>query len=141
MHKICKRKKIDIENIKDGAAAEDTKDLYNRAVDFYSYLFKLLLDFANSNETLLSITDGSDLNDSDQTMKVNASVLITTHGGFIRQMLRYFYQDFSCSLLYDDIRQCSPNTGVSTFLVRVRSHDQKILVQRLELHSKRHLKL
>ncbi|EDV26910.1 uncharacterized protein TRIADDRAFT_54326 [Trichoplax adhaerens] len=131
LRKVCKRKHIGMENIKDGPDAEDTKDLYSRA----------LMDFATSNETLLPIVDcKNDVNHSDQVMQVNASILITTHGGLIRQMLRYFNSELGCNLLYDDIRKCSPNTGVSTFLIRIRNHDCKILVQRLELHSERHLK-
>ncbi|GAB6018554.1 hypothetical protein CHUAL_000249 [Chamberlinius hualienensis] len=72
--------------------------------------------------------------------KLVANVLLVSHGGFIRELIRYFVDELNCTLPGGKAQASliTPNTGLSVFKVSVSSTDvPKIMC--LEIHNRNHL--
>ena len=73
-----------------------------------------------------------------QDLSPTAHVLVVTHGGVIRVLLHYF-ETLGCSLLGNALKT-SPNTGLSSFIVRIDASGVCISLDCLCLHCSDHLK-
>lgn len=79
--------------------------------------------------------------DDDLPPAIAANILIVSHGGFLRELLRYFIDELDTAVpggKAQAFRTC-PNTGISRFTVSIQSTDDKIRVTCLEIHDKDHL--
>lgn len=72
---------------------------------------------------------------------IDAQVLVISHGGPIREMIRYLTEVLGVSMPGGKgaaLRPC-PNTGFSTFFVSLEDEAGEVTVTCLNLHSKDHL--
>ncbi|KAG1674315.1 Fructose-2,6-bisphosphatase TIGAR [Nymphon striatum] len=79
--------------------------------------------------------------DDDLPPAIAANILIASHGGFIRELLRYFVEELDCAVPGGKAQalRTSPNTGISRFTVSIQPSDDKIRVTCLDIHDKDHL--
>lgn len=73
-----------------------------------------------------------------QDLSPTAHVLAVTHGGIIRMLLQHF-ETLGCSLLGNATRT-SPNTGLSSFVVKIDASGVCISLDCLCMHCNDHLK-
>ncbi|XP_051889488.1 fructose-2,6-bisphosphatase TIGAR-like isoform X2 [Pristis pectinata] len=125
--------------------AETVAEVQARAEDFFNYLCQLLMENTEKGngapdqfEAVADYSGGlhislknpscvdfnsSDINDDNSGTPVDlmANVLVVSHGGFIRQWVRYFVEDLKCLLpqSFDESKAFSvcPNTAVSSFII------------------------
>uniref|UniRef100_T1JCK4 Fructose-2,6-bisphosphatase TIGAR n=1 Tax=Strigamia maritima TaxID=126957 RepID=T1JCK4_STRMM len=73
---------------------------------------------------------------------VVANVLVVSHGGLLKELIRHFVEDLDCKLPPGSGMQAfkiSPNTGLSKFTVCLRDEDKKPTVTCHLIHDDNHL--
>uniref|UniRef100_A0A646QJ07 Fructose-2,6-bisphosphatase TIGAR n=1 Tax=Hemiscolopendra marginata TaxID=943146 RepID=A0A646QJ07_9MYRI len=77
----------------------------------------------------------------DVSPALTANVLIVSHGGLLRELIRHFVEDLGCTIPggKGQAFRISPNTGLSKFTVSVLENDEKPKVICLLIHDKDHL--
>ncbi|XP_004459074.1 fructose-2,6-bisphosphatase TIGAR isoform X1 [Dasypus novemcinctus] len=112
-----------------------------RGKDFFEFLCQLILKEAgqkeqisqgapsNSLETSLAEIFplvknlGSEFNSNGGPPGLEASVLVVSHGAYMRSLFGYFLTDLKCSLAVplskSEIASVSPNTGISLFIINL----------------------
>ncbi|XP_032833914.2 fructose-2,6-bisphosphatase TIGAR [Petromyzon marinus] len=129
---------------------ETLEQLKTRLVDFFLELCSLIA--SRRAETCNGIKPSACRAESDTaTAAVDsaADVLVVTHGGLIREWIRYLTEDLGCPVPAEwrqRLLVVSPNTGVSRFLVSLPDGADgadggplPTTVQCLQLHSSSHL--
>lgn len=108
---------------------ESIQQLAQRAVEFFDDLCKNLVQNVEDGETLND--DGKSLESRVEKASSSdsvANVLITCHGGTIRQLFYHFARDIPSEFLCkgkDKIWKLCPNTGVSRFEIFVGKTTKK----------------
>ncbi|XP_072922437.1 fructose-2,6-bisphosphatase TIGAR-like [Hemitrygon akajei] len=125
--------------------AETVDEVQARAEDFFNYLCQLPMENTDkgygtpdqfdevadySGGLHISVknpccvhTNSSNVNDDNSSSPVDlmANILIVSHGGFIRQWVKYFVEDLKCLLPQscDEFKAFSvcPNTAISSFII------------------------
>ncbi|XP_075408309.1 fructose-2,6-bisphosphatase TIGAR [Tenrec ecaudatus] len=106
-----------------------------RGKDFFSYLCQLVLKEAGQQEQPSQEAPGNSLESSltevfplgknsrggDAAPGLAASVLVVSHGAYMKTLFGYFLSDLKCSLpatlSKSELVSVSPNTGMSLFIV------------------------
>ncbi|KAM9671872.1 fructose-2,6-bisphosphatase TIGAR isoform 1-T1 [Trichechus inunguis] len=110
-----------------------------RGKDFFEFLCQLILKEADQKEQFsqgvpgrlletslaeifpLGKNCGSEFNSHDGTTGLVASVLVVSHGAYMRSLFSYFLTDLKCSLpatlSKSELMLVSPNTGMSLFII------------------------
>lgn len=78
------------------------------------------------------------INHLTKVVNNNDKVLIVTHGGVIREFMRYFRDEFKCDFKGQEIMRVTPNTAINTFQILIDSN-QKLKVECIQLHDCNHL--
>lgn len=65
-------------------------------------------------------------------------ILIVTHGGVIREFLRFFRDECHCDFYGMEIMKVTPNTGVSVFVIDFLEN-KKVRAKFFKLHDRAHL--
>ena len=113
--------------------------LKRRGKDFFEFLCQLILKEADQNEQFsqeapssclesslaeifpLGKNCASTFNSDSGTPGLAASVLVVSHGAYIRSLLDYFLTDLKCSfpatLSRSELTSVSPNTGMTVFIL------------------------
>lgn len=78
------------------------------------------------------------INQLVKTASNNDKVLIVTHGGVIREFMRYFRDELNCDFKGHEIMRVTPNTALNTFQVSI-GLNQKIRVECIKIHYTPHL--
>lgn len=86
-----------------------------------------------------SIDSSNDDYDSPQCLIAN--VLVVSHGGILREMIRHFVENLGCSLPggKGQALRLSPNTGLSKFTVSLTDVNENPKIICLLIHDKDHL--
>ena len=68
-------------------------------------------------------------------------VLVVSHGGWIKELMMHFYEDFDCQIPggKDEAKRTTPNTGISRFRVTVSDQDLQPTLLCLMVHNKDHM--
>lgn len=95
---------------------------------------------ATERERRLSVCSSSDENDCSPDLAGN--VLVVSHGGLLKELVRYFLEELGCSLPggKKQAMRISPNAGLSKFTVSVGDDDSerpKIICH--QIHDRHHL--
>lgn len=79
--------------------------------------------------------------DCDSVPRPIANVLVVSHGGLLREMMRHFIENLGCSLPggKGQALRLSPNTGLSKFTVSITDLNEKPKIICLLIHDKDHL--
>lgn len=118
---------------------ETLDQLKRRGKDFFEFLCQLILKEAGQNEQFsqeapssclesslaeifpLGKNCASTFNSDSGTPGLAASVLVVSHGAYIRSLLDYFLTDLKCSfpatLSRSELTSVSPNTGMTVFIL------------------------
>lgn len=110
-----------------------------RGKDFFNILCQLILQEAGQNEQFsqgapsncletslaeifpLGKTCASESNSDSDAPGLVASVLVVSHGAYMKSLFNYFLTDLKCSLPStlnkSELMSVSPNTGISLFIV------------------------
>ncbi|XP_077025844.1 fructose-2,6-bisphosphatase TIGAR isoform X2 [Tamandua tetradactyla] len=133
-----------------------------RGKDFFEYLCQLILKEASQKEQFsqgvpgnsletslaeifpLAKNLGSKFNSNGSTPGLAASVLVVSHGAYMRSLFDYFLTDLKCSLpatvSKSEIVSVSPNTGVSLFIINLEEGKEvKPAIQCVCMNLKEHL--
>ncbi|KAK3096558.1 hypothetical protein FSP39_001288 [Pinctada imbricata] len=102
------------------------------------------LDKEDSKKVKISSSrEGSHMDDRDCESHLAADVLLVSHGGFIKELLKYFTQDLGCELPGGNnlaFRICQ-NCSISKFIVSMSQNNLKLpSIKCLYLNEKNHLK-
>ncbi|XP_037677532.1 fructose-2,6-bisphosphatase TIGAR isoform X2 [Choloepus didactylus] len=86
----------------------------------------------------------SEFNSNGSTPGLAASVLVVSHGAYMRSLFDYFLTDLKCSLpatvSKSEIASVSPNTGISLFIINLEEGKEgKPTVQCVCMNLKEHL--
>ncbi|XP_048372152.1 fructose-2,6-bisphosphatase TIGAR isoform X2 [Sphaerodactylus townsendi] len=141
---------------------ETLEEVKARGEDFFATLCRLIVKEACQEKQAPERTAGNDA-DKPSTLLTNhhgsrefhsnpigateelfASVLVVSHGAYMRSWLSYFVSDLGCilpaSLTKTELSSVSPNTGVSQFIVKLESKDNiKPKIQCICLNKNDHL--
>lgn len=93
-------------------------------------------------ERISSISSGrNSFDDGDVIPPVIANIILVSHGGCLRELVRYFIEELDCKIpgSMGHALRVSPNTGVSKFTVTFSDTDEKPKVTCLLIHDKDHL--
>ena len=132
---------------------ETLEDIRHRAEDFFSEICDIMLHRtqhaqgydAEEDHCESTSRNSCDVEVIDEVSKDPANVLVVSHKGLIREMLRYFCSELGCQLPRRSGRRVnmdSSYTGVSVFRVRVERTDDllnNIHVECLLLNDNSHL--
>ena len=113
--------------IPDGA--ETCQDVENRAAMF----FKRLLKELNLSREQLCDEHGLELDNGTP-----ADVLLVSHGGWIRSLIKHFVKDFPSHFSMEKKKQICPNTGVCVFELSLDGGEVKG-IECLQFYDKSHL--
>lgn len=91
------------------------------------------------HERRLSVCSSCDDADSGPTLIAN--ILVVSHGGWLRELFRYFVEDLECSVPggKKQALRISPNAGLSKFTVSLEEQDGHPKIICLQIHDKQHL--
>ena len=144
-----------IENINNSLLnkLETLEDIRHRAEDFFSEICDIMLHRTHHAQSYDADEDhcestsrnSCDVDVMNEISKDPANVLVVSHKGLIREMLRYFCSELGCKLPRRSGRRVnldSSYTGVSVFRVRVERTDDllnNIHVECLLLNDNSHL--
>lgn len=95
----------------------------------------------NSDRHNRKVSMQSIASDDSNYPEIDAHVLVVSHGGSIREIIRYLVEELGVTTPGGKgaaLRPC-PNTGFSTFFVSVEEDASEVSVTCLNLHSKDHL--
>lgn len=101
-----------------------------------------LLEHRLTSMSSVSSGRNSSFDDADIVPVVAGEVLVVSHGGLIKELMKHFIEDFNCKVPGGKghaMRVC-PNTGVSRFMVTLSELDWQPTVTCLLIHDKDHLK-
>ncbi|XP_006172095.1 fructose-2,6-bisphosphatase TIGAR [Tupaia chinensis] len=112
-----------------------------RGKDFFEFLCQLILKETGQKEQFpqgapsncleaslaeifpLGKNHGSEFNPDSGAPELVASVLVVSHGGYMKGLFEYFVTDLKCSLPTTqskfELTSVSPNTGISVFVVNL----------------------
>ncbi|XP_013413023.1 fructose-2,6-bisphosphatase TIGAR isoform X2 [Lingula anatina] len=93
-------------------------------------------------ERISSISSGrNSFDDGDVIPPIVANVLIASHGGCLKELIRHFVDDLECKVFggRGHALRVSPNTGLSRFTITLSEFDDKPKVTCLLIHDKDHL--
>nr|XP_045380477.1 fructose-2,6-bisphosphatase TIGAR isoform X2 [Camelus bactrianus] len=132
-----------------------------RGKDFFEFLCQLILKEAGQNEQCSQEAPSNHLetslaerfplgNNCAPRSKSKpgapgfaASVLVVSHGGYLKSLLGYFLTDLECSfpatLSRSELSSVSPNTGISVFIVSLEEGDVKPTTQCVCVNLQDHL--
>ncbi|XP_020948106.1 fructose-2,6-bisphosphatase TIGAR isoform X1 [Sus scrofa] len=132
-----------------------------RGKDFFEFLCQLILKEAGQNEQCsqeapsncleaslaeifpLGKNCASTFNSDGAALGLAASVLVVSHGAYMRNLLGYFLTDLKCSLpatlSRSELTSVSPNTGMSVFIVNCEKGEGKPTAQCVCAHLQDHL--
>ncbi|XP_037008790.2 fructose-2,6-bisphosphatase TIGAR [Artibeus jamaicensis] len=110
-----------------------------RGIEFFEFLCQLILKEAGQKEPISSKTSSTNLetslaeifplekncaskfNSDSSAPELVASVLVVSHGAYMRSLFNYFLTDLKCSLpatlSTSELTSVSPNTGISLFII------------------------
>lgn len=91
------------------------------------------------HERRLSVCSSCDDADSDPILIAN--ILVVSHGGWLRELFRYFVEDLDCSVPggKKQALRISPNAGLSKFTVALEEPGGHPKIICLQIHDKQHL--
>ena len=101
-----------------------------------------LLEHRLTSMSSVSSGRNSSFDDADVVPSMAGEVLVVSHGGLIKEMMKHFIEDLSCKVPGGKghaMRVC-PNTGVSRFTVTLGEADLRPTVTCLLIHDKDHLR-
>ncbi|XP_022251815.1 fructose-2,6-bisphosphatase TIGAR-like isoform X2 [Limulus polyphemus] len=83
----------------------------------------------------------SSSDDMEDALPLMADVLIVTHGGWLKELIRHFVEDLGCVVPggKKQAMRISPNTGLSRFTICFEKEDIKPRVICHQIHEKDHL--
>lgn len=133
-----------------------------RGIDFFEFLCQLILKEADQKEQFSQGSPGNCLETSlaeifplgkNCSSKVNsdsgvpglaASVLVVSHGAYMRSLFDYFLTDLKCSLpatlRRSEVMSVTPNTGMSLFIINFEEgREVKPTVQCICMNLQDHL--
>ncbi|KAM6216233.1 fructose-2,6-bisphosphatase TIGAR [Rhynchocyon petersi] len=142
---------------------ETLNEVKMRGKDFFEFLCQLILKEANQEERLAQKTPdnyletslaekfplgkncGSELNPDGSAPGLVASVLVVSHGAYMRSLFGYFVNDLQCSLpaalSKPELTSVSPNTGMSLFIVNMEEgKDVKPALKCIGMNLQDHLR-
>uniref|UniRef100_A0A8C6I2B2 Fructose-2,6-bisphosphatase TIGAR n=1 Tax=Mus spicilegus TaxID=10103 RepID=A0A8C6I2B2_MUSSI len=118
---------------------ETVEQVKMRGKDFFDFICQLILGKAGQRESILPGAPGSGLesslaevfpvgkhgslgaNPKGGTLGLAASILVVSHGAYMRSLFGYFLSDLRCSLpgARDklELSSITPNTGISVFII------------------------
>lgn len=115
---------------------ETLDEVKTRGKDFFEYLCQLILKEAEpfpqgapSNSLEASLAEifplgknhATEFNSDSSAPGLVASVLVVSHGAYMRSLFGYFLTDLTCSLpatlSKSELMSVSPNTGMSVFII------------------------
>lgn len=118
---------------------ETVEQVKMRGKDFFDFICQLILGKAGQRESVLPGAPGSGLesslaevfpvgkhgslgaNPKGGTLGLAASILVVSHGAYMRSLFGYFLSDLRCSLpgARDklELSSITPNTGISVFII------------------------
>lgn len=91
------------------------------------------------HERRLSVCSSCDDADSDPVLIAN--ILVVSHGGWLRELFRYFVEDLECSVPggKKQALRISPNAGLSKFTVSLEEQGGYPKIICHQIHDKQHL--
>ena len=99
--------------------------------------------FEHRLSSLSSVSSGrnSSFDDGDSLPVLIADVLVVSHGGFLKEMIKHFMEDLGCKIPggKGHALRVSPNTGISKFTVTLSEGEEKPRLTCLSIHDKDHL--
>jgi fructose-2,6-bisphosphatase len=120
-----------------------------RGKDFFEFLCQLVLEEAGQKEQFspgtrstsletcltevfpLGKSSNSEFNAGGGGPGLAASVLVVSHGAFMRNLFDYFLTDLRCSLPAAlskfELTSVSPNTGISLFVIHLEEGRQPVI--------------
>ncbi|XP_059880121.1 fructose-2,6-bisphosphatase TIGAR isoform X1 [Delphinus delphis] len=132
-----------------------------RGKDFFEFLCQLILKEAGQNEQFsqeapsdclesslaeifpLGKNCTSTFNSDSGAPGLVASVLVVSHGAYMRSLLDYFLTDLKCSfpvtLSRSELTSVSPNTGMSVFIINCEKGEVKPTTQCVCVNLQGHL--
>ncbi|XP_066224707.1 fructose-2,6-bisphosphatase TIGAR [Saccopteryx leptura] len=133
-----------------------------RGIDFFEFLCQLILKEAAQKVALSSGTpsngletslaemfrlgknSGSKFNSDSGAPELAASVLVVSHGAYMRSLFNYFLTDLKCSLpatlSESELLSVIPNTGISLFIINSeKEREVKATVQCVCMNLEEHL--
>ncbi|XP_036722996.1 fructose-2,6-bisphosphatase TIGAR isoform X1 [Balaenoptera musculus] len=132
-----------------------------RGKDFFEFLCQLILKEAGQNEQFsqeapsdclesslaeifpLGKNCASKFNSDSGAPGLVASVLVVSHGAYMRSLLDYFLTDLKCSfpvtLSRSELTSVSPNTGMSVFIINFEKGEVKPTTQCVCVNLQGHL--
>ncbi|XP_029061316.1 fructose-2,6-bisphosphatase TIGAR isoform X2 [Monodon monoceros] len=132
-----------------------------RGKDFFEFLCQLILKEAGQNEQFsqeapsdclesslaeifpLGKNCASTFNSDSGAPGLVASVLVVSHGAYMRSLLDYFLTDLKCSfpvtLSRSELTSVSPNTGMSVFIINCEKGEVKPTTQCVCVNLQGHL--
>ncbi|XP_063641472.1 fructose-2,6-bisphosphatase TIGAR isoform X2 [Pan troglodytes] len=133
-----------------------------RGIDFFEFLCQLILKEADQKEQFSQGSPSNCLETSlaeifplgkNHSSKVNsdsgipglaASVLVVSHGAYMRSLFDYFLTDLKCSLpaalSRSELMSVTPNTGISLFIINFEEgREVKPMVQCICMNLQDHL--
>nr|KAF6454061.1 TP53 induced glycolysis regulatory phosphatase [Molossus molossus] len=133
-----------------------------RGIDFFEFLCQLILKEAGQKESCSSGTSAncletslaeifslgencaSKFNSDSEAPELVASVLVVSHGAYMKSLFDYFLTDLECSLpatqSKSEFVSVSPNTGISVFIINIeKGREVKPTIQCVCMNLQDHL--
>lgn len=100
-----------------------------------------LLEHRLSSISSISSGRNSSFDDGDGLALSAADVLVVSHGGFMKELIRHFIEDLGCKVPggKGHALRVSPNTGLSKFTVTAEEENGRPVITCLVIHDKDHL--
>ena len=100
-----------------------------------------LIEHRVSSISSISSGRNNSFDDFDTFPVLVAEVLVVSHGGLLKELVRHFVHDLGCHIPGGEsqIMRVSPNTGLSKFTISLLEEDGRPRVNCLLLHDKDHL--
>ncbi|XP_068017023.1 fructose-2,6-bisphosphatase TIGAR [Melanerpes formicivorus] len=126
------------------SGGETLDEVRERARDFFAFLCRLVLEWEQTEQDMDAAASRSsgapegqsvfpwtnpcsetELSSGGASQRLDANILVVSHGAYMRNWIGYFVSDLNCALPTDvaksQLSSVSPNTGVSHFLVKLES--------------------
>ncbi|KFV91050.1 Fructose-2,6-bisphosphatase TIGAR, partial [Eurypyga helias] len=111
-----------------------------RARDFFEFLCQLAVELEQKEQDVRDAASGSSGTSEEQlvfpwtnhcsednnggaSQRLDANILVVSHGAYMRNWIGYFVSDLNCTLpanlTKSQLSSVSPNTGVSHFIIKL----------------------
>ncbi|XP_070540678.1 uncharacterized protein [Ptychodera flava] len=122
---------------------EDSDDEIAESEVYKDVTPNVVVSRTSKEPVVMQRCDSDPLMDVGEDVILSADILVVSHGGFLRELIRHFIDDFNCIVPGGDVSALtvSPNTGVSKFMISFSEDTDKPQLTCIFIHDREHLNI